>query len=379
MFIVIVNYILEKLIDTNMNEREMTGKSHGDSKLACTARSRVRPVLETVAEMSNEISAQCTERLVQSRGSANLRQSSPFVVEKIEFDLEDPAEESKTEILSKQGFVLPPAFMKIKIPKKKEQRYSIIEKSLVDSEIETKFPAHSYRTPMKIDKKESFLSPKDPSSGKNGFFSMRKKTVGRHEALELSTGTQMSVQGQGTGSSKIKIVNNIFQNTFLQSTSKADTSTASKRKIKDIKFEDKSKGALRKKGNCSLDIKDSTKTNKRISTLLSPQRDPIQRGGYQLGIQKPSTGGGTKTGRSGTGQRSILEDSAVSGKNIDYDRQLLSMQKFHAKLSDLINEVQGSEGEVDLKTAWRFVKDVVVGYSAASRKIKQLEAILQGK
>jgi hypothetical protein len=367
------------LIDTNMNDKEMTGKNQCDSKICSTTRRRTRHALETVAEISNEISGECTERLVQSRGSTSLRQSSPFMVEKIEFDLGESAEDSRVDSLVKEGFKLPPSFMKIKMPKKREQKYSIIEKSLVDTETETKFPAQSYRTPMKPEKRDSFLSPKDSSSGKNGFFSMRKKLGSRHEALELSAGTHTGIQGPSSASSKIKIVNNIFQNTFLQNPSKPDTSNTSKRKIKDIKLDDKSRGAIRRKGSCSLDIKDTGKSTKRVSTLLSPQHNQSKTISFHLSQMKVTPSINSKASLSKVKRSSILEDSVTSARLGEHEKKLRSMLKFHDKLSSLINEVQGTEDDVDLKDAWRFVKDVVRGYAEASQKIKQLEAILNTK
>ena len=363
-----------------MNDREMTGKLQGDVKVGSTTRRRVRPTLETVAEMSNEISAECTERLVQSRGSANLRQSSPFIVEKIEFDLEEPADQSRVESMANEGFKLPPSFMKFKMPKKREHKYSIIEKSLVDAESETKFPAQSYRTPMKPEKKDSFLSPKEGSSGKNGFFSMRKKAGNKQDTLELSNGTHIGIQGPSSANSKIKIVNNIFQNTFLQNPPKPDTSNTSKRKIKDVKFEEKSKAAIRRKGNCSLEIKDTSKMTNRVSTLLSPQHNQSKAFSFHLGNMKMTPSSNPKAPLSKTTKRSsILEDSVTSTRLGEQEKIHRSMVKFHEKLTGLINEVQGTEDEVDLKSAWRFVKDVVRGYAEASQKIKQLETILNTK
>lgn len=363
-----------------MNTKEMTGNSQGDLKLASTARSRVRPILETVAEMSNEISAQCTERFVQSRGSANPRQSSPFVVEKIEYDLGDSLENMKVEPYLKEKLSLPNSFIMPKLAKKFKDQF--IDKSVIDSEVETKFPANSYRTPIKPEKQDSFMSPKDYdfSSGKSGFFSMRRKVAGKPEALEVSAGTNIAMQGPSSANSKIKIVNNIFQNTFLQNYPKPD-SCSTKRKIKDLKLDDKSKGAIRKKGNTSMEVKTSGKPSKTVSTVLSPQNNSnrtfsFHMGGLKPTFQKPQKLPTTKTAKNST----ILEESVVSTKLAsDPDRKFKSMVKFHEKLSNMINDVQGTEGDVDLKDAWRFVKDVVKGYAAATQKIKQLEAVLNSK
>ena len=359
-------------------QREMAGNLPQDSKSHFTARSRGRTLLETVAEMPNEGSGECTERLVQSRGSANIRQSSPFVVEKIEFNLDEIKEDhSRTEehqqdeprLQSKYGDQ----------DNHRKHREAILDKMIFDSDAETKFPAYSYRTPAKPENQKSLFSPSSGSNGKQGFFSLRKKSaIKQSDSVHLSGGNPPVLESN-PASNKIKIVNNIFQNTFLQNYSKPSESKT-KRKINEVKFENKSKGAIRKKNNSSMDVKDSSKMSKQTAGLLSPQPMSDKRFSFHIPsgvLQLPSR---PKNHVSLLHRQStILEESVTSAKVLDQDKKYKQMIKFHEKLTGLIREVEGGSGEIDLKTSWRFVKNVVQGYVEARQKIKKLEEIINSK
>lgn len=360
----------------------MTGKGPSNQKIIGTHRSRGRTALETVDELSNEISAQCTERVGQSRESVNLRQSSPFIVEKIEFNIDDPCEQSRVEEKKpKEEFELPSSFIKLKIPKKNKEPQP--DKSGIEFDQETKFPSNSYRTPLKAEKHDSFLSPKESNTGKTGFFSMRKKLGSRPDQIEQNLGSNPGLPSSTSTGSRIKIVNNIFQNTFLQNYIKGECSN--KRKISDLKNEyGASKGSIKKKGNYSMDIldKDTGRTMKGVPSVLSPPDSINRKLNFHLnGFNKVNLANDKKnTSKPRTSKQSfVTEESIMSIKGVDQEKKFKSMCKFHEKLGRLVNDVQGTEGEVDLKTAWRFVKDVVKGYAEASKKIKQLEAVLQSK
>lgn len=353
----------------------MAGNSPSDAKAHYSARSRVRHQLETVAEMPNEASGECTERLVQSRGSANLRQSSPFVVEKIELDLDEIQEEvSFARGLPPKGASTFKSEVAGSFSHKKSPEI-VLDKSVLDSDADTKFPAQSYRTPIKPENSRSFFSPSQASNAKHGFFSMRKKTGGKTSDSGQSSAGGPTVIDANSSNNKIKIVNNIFQNTFLQNYVKPEAQT--KRKITEVKFDSKSKGAIRKKVNCSLDIKEN-KTARPIVGQLSPQ----QISGKRFSFHIPAGAGLTQTPKPknvSTLRQSTLEESGMSSRVPDHDRKYRQMVKFHEKLSALIQDVEGGAGEVDLKTSWRFVKSMVQGYVEARQKIKKLETIINSK
>lgn len=114
-------------------------------------------LLETVVEQSNEASLQQTERLRASSQIAASKQASPFMIEKIDYELEE----------SKNGQM----YMIVADKPTAVRRITILEASRPTDD------AEAYKTPSKpkpaLDKQSS---GKDSTSCKTGFFSMRKKT-----------------------------------------------------------------------------------------------------------------------------------------------------------------------------------------------------------
>lgn len=110
--------------------------------------------------------------------------------------------------------------------------------------------------------------------------------------------------------------------------------------------------------------------------MLSPQTATSKRFSFHIptGLLK----GSNKPKNASLHRHSTFEESA-SRIGTEQDKKYRQMMKFHEKLSSLIQEVEGHKEDVDLKTAWRFVKNVVHGYVDSKQKIKKLEAIINAK
>lgn len=354
---------------------------------------RHKAKLETVVERSNEISCEHTDRIAPGAEARKTRRSSPFVVEKfdLDLDLDDEAEEEEVRGVGRTLFGL-------QVPQSEKEKLASRLLGL-DFELDAKLPASSYRTPAKKERQDPSASFADHSGSlKSGFFSVRKRS-GKQESIDARGAAAVHFPTGAPSTAKIKIVNNIFQNTYLQSLHKPDLQDAFKKKLlKDPKTEEKPGRLARKRGNASMEIKDTPKTKRPAAPPLATPHSP--RNHPNLLLQPPSGAFPTKnpiveTASPKAGDELLTQRLAFNSFDGSKKPQLAQLptasdlqqlaqyRKFHAKLTglmkDLGREPTSSAEEDTLKQSWRFIKDIVEGYVEAKKKINKLEDILQGK
>ena len=369
-----------------------TGKEEATDKRTKEGHQRHKMKLETVIERSNEISCEYTDRIAPGAESRKTRRSSPFVVEKFDLDLDvdDDPEEDGPAAKNRGQFTL-------NMPLSEKEKLGCRLASL-DFDLETKLPPSSFRTPAKKERQDQSASFIDNSNSlKSGFFSVRKRS-GKPESIDIRGGAVHFPAG-APSSAKIKIVNNIFQNTYLQSVVKPELQDAFKKKLlKDVKTEEKPSRLSRKRGNASMEIKETPKAKRTATNLLvnphSPRNNPNlllqpQAVSFPHKQTVPETASPKAVDDLLT-QRLIFNSFDVSKKpqlvhpSTSNDlQQLAQYRRFHSKLTglmkDLGREPTSSLEEDSLKQSWRFIKDIVEGYVEAKKKINKLEEILHGK
>lgn len=371
---------------------------------------KLKQRLEPVVEASNEFSIEVTDRLQKSMRSSH-RPPSPFVVEKFDYSLMiDEDSPRKLELSPRE--LLSSSVRAKNLPSYLEQNTSdnATEAYPLELEVEIRQNHSIYKTPGKSTKTEStnIVSP-----GKAGFFSLRKKT-NKSDKSDIGEGflgpTLNFPFPTQPNASKIKIVNNIFQNSILQNMVKP--SDGDKKKLsKGLE----SKGSVRRKSNISVDVRDqqtilqpAQKPKRVLNQLLSPQHKTDRDRFFSFHHMAPTYLSSHKAKKEGgeedrnPGRSRFLDES--SNNTIVVNKKLLlgmtpegsskrgsqtelspaqieEMRKFHNKLNKLIRDLNCSEylGEGDdlnLKLQWRFVKDMASKYAEASQKLKMFEAIL---
>lgn len=278
------------------SDPDLQGGSPSSSKRrARSAASRQKTFLETVAERSNEMSGDYTE-LLQKSMKQKTKQSSPFLVEKFDYNLSfadegsesrDSPAKSKTNrsqkapLLSRteQDDVVKNLGGEWSIHKgyeEKTKKNDFEEKSLNrninDFELDS-IPVSSYRTPVKKSKPgKSFSNQSDVllmGGAKGGFFSMRKKSQKDHtESSKIGAGTPFINIGSGSAGN-VKIINNIFQNTILHSPKNEDLT---QKKILNLKSFERPKSTNRKKGNLSIDTQPLVVKSHRGPVPITPSK-----------------------------------------------------------------------------------------------------------
>lgn len=376
------------------NTKDLAAKNNREVKSAQSNLARQKQNLETVAETSHEMSLEFTDRIRKSPIIHQQNQKSkpltPFMVEKyeykIEYDEDDNKENRTPQIADSYDYFLSrgnigkpvkrPVNLEIKIENASERQANA-----------------SLATPSKTSNIEALVSPKNIENiGKSGFFSMRKKTLPNEGIAIQST----------ANNGKIKIVNNIFQNTFLQHVvNPNDKQDSSKKKVKEVKVDEKAHGAVKRKINMSMEVKDVKPHKAHHSVLLSSSRKTGKRMSHSrdfenlglvtptskvqtmedslsnkltFGMPTPSEASSTLGGKS---QKKSLLKATVEVDAHEYDQ----MKKFHTKLGKLMKELgvedEGSDSEMDYKKQWWFVREMANGYFEAKQKIRKLEEILK--
>jgi hypothetical protein len=366
-----------------------TGKDEPHDKRPKEGHQRHKVKLETVVERSNEISCEYTDRIGPGAEARKTRRSSPFVVEKFDLDL-DVDDEPEEEGGRSAGARGP---LRLNMGQAEKEKLSSRLAGL-DIDLEPKLPASSYRTPAKKERQDQSASFADPSNSlKSGFFSVRKRSS-KPESIDIRGGAVHFPAG-APSSAKIKIVNNIFQNTYLQSVVKPELQDAFKKKLlKDVKTEEKACRLARKRGNASMEIKETPKAKRPAPNLLcspnSPKNNPCLLLQPQAPAKPPNESGTPKAVDDLATHRLIFGSFDACKKpqlgllpSASDLQQLAQYRKFHAKVTglmkDLGREPTSTAEEDTLKQSWRFIKDIVEGYVEAKKKINKLEEILHGK
>ena len=388
----------------NRNENlNSTGNSEVNERRTKDIHQRQKIKLETVVERSNEMSYENTERQGQHLQLQKTRGSSPFIVERIDYDLGlDTDQEMEGEKSLRRK---PKAILDLSISSSDKERNN--QKELSDHEKDFNIPSNTYRTPLKT---EGTLSGTDSvNSARNGFFSFRKKNS-KADSHDLRNGVQIgssSSNPNGSNAAKIKIVNNIFQNTYLQNVVKQDHKDAFKKKIikeSMLGSSSKDKKTVKRKGNASMEMEDTPKAKRAPITALlrspnSPKANPSSLLVHTNTIVSPTGKTVSINETSGGTARQIDDFIPRRLKYSSFDstpknqpqfnsalpqsesQELAQYRKFHSKvlslMKDLGREPTSSLEEDKLKQSWRFIKDIVEGYVESKKKIIKLEEILK--
>lgn len=426
-----------------------------------TSLTRLKARLEVVTESVGEASGEWTDRAGLARLSGPRKSS--FVVEKIDYHPTDDDGSSADRSASASR----PAPHR-RLLNSPSPLFAALGPS--DGRLANAFTTPHKRDVLPVD--GTFLSPREGSGeGKSGFFSVRKKTAPVvRERIQLridSAGSQrheyhIELPGEGLGpwvvssggkeardtattaaggptptnsGGKIRIVNNIFQNTILQGVGKNQPTSvlceppaqvATHRPKSRPKPDTAGPGAgpaktsAKRKMNLSVDHRDCKPVAQPLHTgatgrlggpglldagFVSPKHKPDAKHfsfsgstasavhhTASFGRPKPdkpdealhkTTGSRTKeTETSGCFSRRSGHSAAggavlLSGAE---SAQFEKMKKFHSRLTKLMRDTGVDEGardaEVGLGEAWRFVKKVVVGYVDAKTQLKQLQKVV---
>lgn len=427
-----------------------------------TSLTRLKARLEVVTESVGEASGEWTDRA----GLARLPgpRKSSFVVEKIDYHPTDDDGSSADRSASASR----PAPHR-RLLNSPPPLFAALGPS--DGRSANAFTTPHKRDVLPVD--AAFLSPREGSGGgKSGFFSVRKKTAPVvRERIQLridSAGSQrheyhIELPGEALGpwvvssggkeardtattaaggptptnsGGKIRIVNNIFQNTILQGVGKSQptsvlceppaqvaTHRPKSRPKLDTTGPIAAKSSAKRKMNLSVDHRDCKPVHQPLHTGTTAGRvdrpglvdagfvSPKHKADAKLfsfsGCTVPTTHHTASFGRrKGDKARplsdvdeSLLKTTASRPKEVEtsgcFSRRsahsaaggavLLSgvelaqyekMKKFHSRLTKLMRDTGVEEGageEVGLGEAWRFVKKVVVGYVDAKTQLKQLQ------
>jgi hypothetical protein len=345
------------------SERKVDSKRQSSSKAH-------REVLETVKEASHEASQEQPDKRKSTESPVNF--PPKYKVEKFEFRIEADDEFEAAEALSKRAG-LPPKTKR----KSMHQVHTVVEE-LPSNDIPGNWKPQSQR-----ENQQFFFSPRQTGAVPN-FFTQRKVSV---------------KSPKGTGDSKIKIVNNIFQNTFLQKVVKKPE--GNERGAGEMEFFKKaSNQAGKKQSNLSLEISHSIVTSNQGSNVkqsgalfLSPKAKGVlkeqsftsPKRAMEVQMSKATTKESASDVKKelfksfDSSQKRPREGQSVGKGAL---KELKQFKEFHQKLNELILDLGQKEyidtnDEMNLKQSWRFVKDLVQGYVQAKEKIQALEQILR--
>lgn len=343
------------------SERKVDSKRQSSSKVH-------REVLETVKESSHEASQDQPDKRKQNEQPAYI--PPKFKVEKIEFRIEADEEFEAAEVRSKRAD-LPP----------KTKRKSLHQVHTVCDDAPSNDIPGNWKPQSQRENQQFFFSPRQTGAVPN-FFTQRKVSV---------------KSPKGTGDSKIKIVNNIFQNTFLQKVVKKQDGHELATGDKD--FFRKLPNQTKKQTNLSLEISHSIMTGNNGSNpkqngslFLSPKAKPgLKEQSFTSPKKQMDVQMSKATTTESSGVKKELFKSFDSSQKRERDgqsvgkragRELKQFKEFHQKLNELILDLGQKEyidtnDEMNLKQSWRFVKDLVQGYVQAKEKIQALEMILR--
>lgn len=386
----------------DQESKDSPAKSSAELKRSSCLLGKFKQRLEPVVEASNEFSLEATDRLQKSMRSSH-RPPSPFIVEKFDYSLMIDEDSPRKPETSTNDQLSTSARIK-KLPSYREHQVgeSTIDFNPLEFQSEARMNSPLFKTPAKTPKTES---PSAPS--KAGFFSLRKKT----NKLEKSDNGEGNIVPTlhfpfpiHPIGGKIKIVNNIFQNSILQNVVKPSDADQKRKLSKRLD----SKSAARRKSNISMDFRDQQlqaqpiqKPKRILNQLLSPQHktDKDKHFSFHGMTSNYSSMQKTKKESGEDGQNqcksrildessntivvnkklqlgNIIEGSSKRGSQTELSpAQIEEMRKFHAKLNKLIKDLNCtdylSEGEeLNLKLQWRFVKDMASKYAEVSQKYK---------
>lgn len=422
---------------------------------------RLKARLEVVTESVGEASGEWTERAALARMSGPRKSS--FIVEKIDYHPTDDDVSSRERSGSGSRPAAQRRLLNSPPPQFPKQKPPLADPLFA-----------SFATPQKRDVfvvDGAFASPRERSEGgvgaKSGFFSVRKKTaptVSKHIKLRIdaadgdrelrielpseaglgpwvvSSGakevrdTATTAAGGPTPTNsggKIRIVNNIFQNTILQGVGKSQPSGLlsetdplvqgpphlqqaathrPKSRVKPDTAGPTIKSSGKRKMNLSVDHRDCKPTANEYKHHHQQQSYHQQQPQHKTqptvvttGFVSPKHKGDAKLFSFSGRPVSAIDESlhkTNGSRNKEHETstcfsrrsghsgaavvlsaaeatQFEKMKKFHSRLTKLMRDTGVDEGagqeEVGLGEAWRFVKKVVVGYVDAKTQLKLLQ------